>query len=211
MRSYFSDVSGEENQHISTFCPYCLKDTFISLLAISEECRQKRVGVIVEDNQGIRWDIWLCQACGRPLLCENYRTYYPSPRPAPTNEHIPTPMKEAFEEAKICFAAGAYKATATMARLALQRACLNKGAKKGNLADQINKLYEDHTITIDIKKWADGVRYIGNDAAHDDDETIERADAEDALLLTEKLLEILYVNTAIATQQIAKRNRSSCT
>jgi len=59
--------------------------------------------------------------------------------------------------------------------------CRELGATKGNLKDRLVELGEVGQIDQKLLAWADELRLIGNDAAHDLDVMIERVDARDAL------------------------------
>jgi len=94
-----------------------------------------------------------------------------------------------------------------MARRALQTACLDKGASKGRLAEQIKELADKGIITQEIKNWADVVRYVGNDAAHPEDKDVNEDDAKDILDLAEQFMHVIYVAPAIANERKKKRNK----
>lgn len=66
-------------------------------------------------------------------------------------------MHEDLVEAKKCFSVGAWRGTAFMARRAVQNACLDKGAKKGDLVVQIEELQQQGVITKDPKEWATAI------------------------------------------------------
>jgi hypothetical protein len=198
---------GKENVKVSGFCPYCGKDAFMSFLEINHVAGEK--ALVIEDNQRDHWWIRVCNACGRPLLWNrSNNATYPSILPSPTDERIPSPIRDAQIEAKKCFSVGAYQATAVMARLAIQRACRNHGATSGTLSGQVNELFEKNIITAKMKNWASAVRQIGNDGAHEQDDTVSPKDAEDVLKLSEQLLAVLYVTQALADEKIAERNNA---
>ena len=123
---------------------------------------------------------------------------FPAPLPKPTEPSIPQSIREDIDEAKICFSVAAYRATAVMARRAMQVASIDKGAKSDKLVSQITELKISGQITTDLKEWADAVRWIGNDAAHPNGVTVSKEDAEDVLHLAEQFLHVLYVAPALA-------------
>ncbi len=94
-----------------------------------------------------------------------------------------------------------------MARRVVQLACIQKGAKKVNLVDQIAELSATGVITKDIEEWATVVRWIGNDAAHPNKDEVEKEDAEDCLKLAEQFLHILFVTPAIAKARRAAKGK----
>src|SRR5690606_11273646 len=123
---------------------------------------------------------------------------YPRPLPKPTEQDIPDLIRADLDEAKICFSAGAYRASAVMARRAMQVASIDKGAKGDKLVSQIADLQQTGKITTDLKEWADAVRWVGNDAAHPNGVQVAQDDAADVLHLAEQFLHVLYVAPALA-------------
>ncbi len=146
------------------------------------------------------WWIGICNGCNSPVLVRNSGdVVYPATLPSSTDELIPEDIRTSLIEAKLCKSVGAIRAAAVMARRCVQCACINKGAStKASLVDQIAQLRTDGKITEDIKAWADGVRWIGNDAAHVNAYEVTEQDAEDVLQLAEQMLHVLYVAPAKA-------------
>ena len=93
-----------------------------------------------------------------------------------------------------------------MARRVVQRACIAKQAPEGNLVSQINHLADNNIITADIKDWATVVRWVGNDAAHDEND-VTPDEAKDALSLAEEFLHILFVTPAVAQRRRTERQQ----
>ena len=125
----------------------------------------------------------------------------PPPLPSPTDSRIPEPMRQDLIEAKECFSIDAYRACAVMARRSMQAACIDKGAVKDKLVEQLAELLNSGKITNDLKEWADVVRWVGNDAAHPNKEKVTSVEAEDILKLAEQFLHVLYVAPAIAKER----------
>lgn len=145
------------------------------------------------------WWIGICNNCQNPVLAKNDgEEIYPRPFPTPTDSRIPEPMRQDLIEAKFCFSIDAYRACAVMSRRTIQNACVDKGASKKELVQQINELQANGVITKDLREWADVVRWVGNDAAHPNKDTVEIDDAEDILSLAEQFLQVLYVAPSIA-------------
>ena len=131
---------------------------------------------------------------------------YPDSLPSPVDELIPQDVKIDFEEALLCFSVGAYRGAAALARRTVQLICVDKGAdSKKTLRDQIDQLLADGVITKDIQEWAHEVRFLGNDAAHPNKNTVSQDDAKDILDLLESLCEVLYVAPAKAAERKQKR------
>ena len=94
-----------------------------------------------------------------------------------------------------------------MARRVVQLACMQKGAQKANLVDQIGELSASGVITKDIEEWATVVRWVGNDAAHPNKDVVTEEDAEDCLKLAEQFLHVLFVTPAIAKARRALKGK----
>src|SRR6185295_4694249 len=108
---------------------------------------------------------------------------------------------------KMCLSVKCYRACAVIARRCIQLACLTKGCTKGDLVDQIKELTKNGHITKDIEEWATVVRWVGNDAAHPNKQSVTREDAEDCLKLAEQFLHVIFVTTAIAKIRRAARGK----
>ncbi len=206
----------DDQLRCSMFCPYCHEKTGIgpvSTTAGHPAVSRPRANEI--------WWMGECQGCHKMVLVfqashrfsgqkgytDSY-TIYPTPLPSPTDERIPEIIRSDLMEAKLCYSIEAYKACSTMARRALEAACLEKGATGTSLYEKINALYTKGVITEEQKKWAHAVRLIGNDGAHLLDKLVTVEDAQDVLTLAEEFLNILYVTSAIAQAQLAKHDKS---
>jgi len=158
-----------------------------------------------------------CNNCHRGVLVKDYfradlaDEIYPTPLPKPVDERIPSSIRRDFEEALKCFGISAFRATGVMARRALQGCCLDKGAKKGKLQEQIDWLFEQRIITKHLNDWAHEVRLVGNDAAHPqkprEDKPITKDDAEAIVNLLTQFTNVLYVAPAIAAKSRKSRQQ----
>jgi hypothetical protein len=153
-----------------------------------------------------------CNYCSQHFLVERTSvngpivTIYPKTLPKSVNELIPQSIKTDFEEALLCYSANAYRGAAALARRTVQLICLDKGAdSRKKLNEQIDQLLENGIITKDIQEWAHEVRFLGNDAAHPNKNTVNQDDAKDILDLLESLCEVLYVAPAKAAKRKQKR------
>lgn len=140
------------------------------------------VGVVATNQRGqntYRWvSVLKCQGCEKYVmgiadqqpnsLTYTYIEHYPMGSPDETvAEEIPDHIKEDFKEALRCLWVKAYNATAEMCRRALEASCLDLGApKKDVLEDMIDWLEEKRKITPDLKRAAHKVRLGGNRGAH---------------------------------------------
>lgn len=196
---------------VSIYCPHCHRHTSLTVAATSVLAgllEEKNVPCAWEYSPGHKWWIGICNYCKNPVLAHDAGdTIYPHPVPAPSDEAIPEAIRSDLDEAKLCFAAGANRACCVMARRALQSSCVDKGASKERLAEQLAELADKGIITRELKEWADVVRWVGNDAAHPDSGPIAREDAQGILALAEQFLHLLYITPSIAREQRTKRNR----
>lgn len=195
---------------LSLYCPHCHKHTSLTPAPIEYEYAYEKHTTpgFWRKNSNEVWWIGICHSCGKPVLVKNRGdVVYPAPLPSPTEESIPEEIRNDLDEAKNCFAFGAFRACAVMARRAMQTAATDKGATADKLFKQVQQLQEIGQITVDLKDWADAVRWIGNDAAHPGGLSVEAEDAEDVLTLAEQFLHVLYVAPSLAAGLRAKRGK----
>jgi uncharacterized protein DUF4145 len=195
---------------ISIYCPHCHLHTSIEPAPVEIERGYDtfHVGAIWKQAYDSAWWIGVCNYCNRPVLVQNEAiTVYPHPLPEPTDANVPEIIRTDLDEAKQCFAVSAWRAAAVMARRAMQSAAIERGAVKDRLADQIAELAIQGKITVDLKEWADVVRWVGNDAAHPGGQPVAREDAEDILKLAEQFLHVLYVAPAIAKELRTRKGK----
>lgn len=197
---------------VSIFCPYCHRHTSLEPAPVEVERAYGQkflVGAVWEQSHSSKWWIGVCTYCDRPVLVQNNAvTVYPHPLPSPTDPNIPEEIRTDLDQAKRCFSVSAWRAAAVMARRAMQSAAIQKGATmKSRLVEQIAELAAAGKITVDLKEWADAVRWVGNDAAHPGGEAVSREDAEQVLNLAEQFLHVLYVAPAIAKSLRTKKGK----
>jgi hypothetical protein len=182
--------------HISIYCPHCRKHTALTPAPVKYKhgYDEYTTRAFWQKSDRLLWWLGVCNACEEPVLVLNDGVHvFPTPLPAPTDKAIPTLIRADLDEAKQCFALGAFRACAVMARRAMQSAAMDKGASSDKLVKQIDELAVSGKITADLKEWAHAVRWAGNDAAHPGGVAVERDDAEDVLHLAEQFLHVLYV------------------
>lgn len=156
-----------------------------------------------ENGRGAFWWIGITNCCQSPVLIHmEGDIVYPAPLPSPTDERIPELIRQDLDEAKICLSVNAYRACAVMARRAMQSTCVQKGATRDKLVDQLQDLLSNRVITKDLKEWADVVRWVGKDSAHRTASKVSKEEAKDILNLAEQFLHVIYV------APIAKERRS---
>jgi hypothetical protein len=108
---------------------------------------------------------------------------------------VPDTIALSYGEAAVCFRAGASTAAAVMCRRALEAICKDKGVTKRNLAANLKALQDQGTIDARLYEWADALRIVGNDAAHNVDEFMSKEDAKDGLDFTRAIIEYVYTFT----------------
>jgi hypothetical protein len=119
-----------------------------------------------------------CQGCAKYILAIlrlqvhqghlQYVEHYPLGKPDDTvAPEIPEHIQPDFKEALRCLFVDAYNATAEMCRRALEASCLNLGApKKKVLEDMIDALADKRIITPHLQQAAHKIRLGGNRGAH---------------------------------------------
>jgi len=139
----------------------------------------------------------VCPRCNHPMLAytdesmPDFLRLYP---PMDRNLHssVPKPIREAFTEARNCFLTKAHTAAAIMCRKTLEGICSAHGVKSGTLAAELQKLKEKGVIESRLFEWAEALRTMGNEAAHDVAFAASREDARDTLEFTEALIEYVF-------------------
>jgi uncharacterized protein DUF4145 len=188
-------------------CPHC--GIYVALIMAPTRGNDKFPAIWQKAGNDLWW-IGICPKCRMGVLAHEDQqgggyTFYPAELPTSTDNRIPDEIRSDIDEAKRCFSVQAYRASAVMARRAIQAACINQGAKKDNLVAQLHELASNGVITNSLKEWGDAVRWVGNDAAHPNGDEVVKEDAEDILSLAEQFMHTVYVAPAIAQNIRAKR------
>jgi hypothetical protein len=102
--------------------------------------------------------------------------------------NIPATIKHAYSAAAHSYQVGLYEPCVIMCRKCIEALCQELGATKGNLKNRLIYLQNHGQIDQNLLTWADELRLIGNDAAHDLNIVIEQVDAQDALEFIEAIL-----------------------
>lgn len=147
-----------------------------------------------------------CPGCNNPFLLQrlgiedhpdwdyaNPTTLYPRGRELDAS--VPKQIADSFHEACDCFAAQAHTACAIMCRRTLEGICAHHGVSKGNLVAKLTKLKENGIIEQRLFDWADQLRIVGNEAAHDVTVVVQRVDARDLIDFTRALVEYVFTFT----------------
>lgn len=187
----------------SGICPHCSDKSYFKPVTggYSEDRPAKGEVVLCAGAQ--------CEACKEFVLVIGFRgrstqgplslrAVFPLGKPNDMiEEGIPTEIGADFREALRCRWVGAFKATVTMCRRAIQASCLDKKAgPKKKLTEQIDEIGESGLITEPLRLFAHEVRLEGNDGAHpgpDGLNSVTEEDADDILEFTREYLHHVYV------------------
>jgi hypothetical protein len=117
---------------------------------------------------------------------------YPTP-PRRMSPAVPKRLQDCFLEARTCYQAKAYTASAIMCRRALELLAVERGIRESNLAKSLKKLKESADIDQRLYDWADELRLAGNEAVHDVDSHMSQVDARDMNDLAEAIIDYVFV------------------
>jgi hypothetical protein len=155
----------------------------------------------------------VCQGCLGPAFAEStkddpnqWQLSYPfAVSKAP--EGCPDEVRVNFEEALLCWNAGAFRAAVLMARSALQACMRDKSATGNDLKSEIRNLAKSGVLTTSLADWADEVRVGGNLAAHPKPGSqTEPEDADELIPLARSIFEFVYT---MPFQIQQRRNRQA--
>lgn len=182
-------------------CPHCLvtihiKMDELTLLGVDPDHSWKRI-----KGQ-------LCPNCGRYVIEMDYHDaegthtvlIYPKASARPVSPEVDSPYSVDFKEASLVLA-DSPKASAAISRRCLQAILREKaGITKRNLAEEIEEFINDAKTPKHIAESVDGVRQIGNFAAHPIKSTssgeivdVENGEAEWCLEVLELLFDFYFV------------------
>lgn len=153
-----------------------------------------------------RWSAGHCSRCEAPVLYaqdliqvsatdwdwDSPWQIHP-PRDRKMSTAVPKPLRLDHEEARRCFRAKCYTASAIMARRIVQGICTQQGYTQRNLFDALKAMRDAGVINDRLYEWADAARDVGNQGAHEYEAPVSRQDASEVLNFTEALLDYLYV------------------
>ena len=158
-----------------------------------------------EEGPPARYSLLQCTQCYEPMLVmqnayppisdydedKPYRLYPLEDQPL--SPFVPAPLASAFDEARACYRAHIYGATAVMTGRTLEATCEHFDVKERSLHGSLAKMRELGHISDQLWEWASLTKDIRNTGAHWTGKTVSRQDAEDVLAFTEALLDHLFV------------------
>ena len=188
-------MAAKQSDKMAVQCPHC-ENT-----ALSSVGGETRWSIEEADTAG-RYILASCDVCQMPILFSQdidtwTDAYSPPVVVYPTSErtfggNIPPSVRIAFEEAEICFNAGAHTATPLMCRRCIEAITADKGATGRTLQARLRSMETNGIISGEFSKWFDMLRQVGNQAAHDVAAPVSPSDARDTLEFTHALLEFIY-------------------
>jgi Domain of unknown function (DUF4145) len=125
------------------------------------------------------------------------------------SDSVPESLRQEHYEARACFNAKSYTATVVMVRRTLEGVCADHGITRKPLYAALDEMKSNGLIEGRLLEWAQGLRVLGNDAAHFTGRPVSSQDAKDALSLAEALMDYMYVFTAQFEQFRARRDGQS--
>lgn len=123
---------------------------------------------------------------------DNDVAVYPAP-PRRMSSAVPKKLQECFLEARTCYEARAYTASAIMCRRSLELLAVERGVAEKNLAQSLLKLKDNGDIDQRLYDWCNQLRLVGNEAAHGVGSDTSQADAKDMTDLAEAIIDYVYV------------------
>jgi hypothetical protein len=149
-----------------------------------------------------------CQHCSSPFLAKRNGFYVGGdigwaydrivilhPTERVLDASIPRPIARSYAEAASCSQSQCFTACAIMCRRTLEGICAHRDILKGNLESKLKKLKDDGVIEQRLFEWADSLRLVGNEAAHDVYAEVSKEDARDLLDFTRALVEYIFTFT----------------
>lgn len=136
------------------------------------------------------------------------RVLYPTNQRLSTDD-LPVSISSSYLDAARSFKVGLYEPCVIMCRKCLEALCLELNGNSGrNLKQKLKLLYESGQIDEKLFSWAEQLRDIGNDAAHDFDVPVEQDDAKDAIEFLEAILMYTFLLNRRFEAFKARRNKA---
>ena len=117
---------------------------------------------------------------------------YPQKHDIPLDS-VPKTARKTYLEAQRAYCCQLFESCVIMCRKCVEAVCNEYGESEKPLAQCLRRLQSHGIIDQNIFQWANGVRMVGNDAAHDLKMQITKTDAKDALDFTEAVLLYVFV------------------
>ena len=121
---------------------------------------------------------------------------------------VPKTARQAYLEALHAYRCQLFESCVIMCRKCVEAVCSEHGESKKPLAQRLKRLQDNGIIDQTILQWANEVRMLGNDAAHDLKMQITKTDAKDTLDFTEAVLLYVFV-LQIRFSEFQKRRKEA--
>jgi hypothetical protein len=211
------------DETINSFCRYCNS-------IVSAEVRATASGEPTEDlsehldpgEDGFRrvlYKLAFCRKCEAVFLYRSCRTE-PSEFPFEENLYprasdplatdVPPLIRKPYESAVSCFGMANYEPCVIMCGKALEAVCvlLGESEDNGTLAKRLRRLRDSGKIEAKLYDWANELRMVRNDAAHDLSVVVSKDDARDCLEFVEAISVYVFVLDRRFQEFTMRRGRS---
>lgn len=201
-------MSYEEIEFLNLFCETCGVQSQCRVLAESVQTDPGQT----QDFEGLKpfrrtaFRFSVCNKCSAPFLSSHPlvvipeeavtaeqgdpTVLYPSFGPS-LPAGVPSNVAKAYADAVLALRAGLPVPSAIMCRKAVEALCTELGGNGSTLIAKLSDLKSRSVIDPKFLAWVDGLRAMGNDAAHDLEASISTQDARDALEFVQAIC--LYV------------------
>lgn len=144
---------------------------------------------------------------GQPETWDDPIVLYPG-NPTAMDKAVPPVLAASYLEASRVFAVQAYTSSSIMCRRTLEGICSHFQADGRNLDRKLADLKDKRILDPRLYEWSnEALRALGNEAAHDVQQTVNAQDSKDVLDFTKAILEYLFVFAA-AFESFKKRREN---
>lgn len=183
---------------MALYCNHC------EITVKTEEVANYTVDRTDDPTDKEKFSLEKCPECQNPILTKSTIVYVAdefffgeATKLYPADEFyispdLPITIKHALLESIRCFRAKSYTATAIMCRRTIEGFCEIKQARETNLFKSLEKLKNLGVINEQLHEWANQLRLVGNEAAHDISIEFSQVDAKDILDFTIAILDFTY-------------------
>jgi hypothetical protein len=195
----------EKRESLDLFCPRCNRHVEAKIGSSAYGTITEEIAALISDDieiggASIQYQIAFCGRCAGPFLrrlvkCESAdfavqhyeQILFPVIRQFDLTG-VPNSIGRSYEQAARSFSAGLYEPCAIMCGKCLEALCREMKATGHNLKDKLSTLLKQGTIDEKLFDWADQLRIVRNDAAHDLSTHLDVDDARDAIEFVEAIL-----------------------
>jgi len=202
------------NHKLHSYCPSCNVQVELTESGSSYTKRRPANNTIIEPYEPV--DIpWIseeyvlchCPKCESVFLFK--REWYEIPAELetvtsepellyPTTARLPVSLLpqtigKPYQDAIQSYEVGLYEPCVIMCRKCLEALCHEYAISNGNLKTKLSLLKERGLIDSKLHSWIDGLRLVGNEAAHDFNISVQSQDAKDALDFIEAAISYVFL------------------